>query len=227
MRAGPFAAVLAGMGYDIDSPREAGTTRRDVLSVAAVLLAGGAFTVAGPAPHAAAESDGGCGVGYDEEFERELAEADEAIPQTRALAPQGPRGKFALPLRRRFRVSARYGVRGNWLAGHHTGIDLAVPQGTPVHAVGGGTVVLARWSGAYGKAVTVRLRDGHYAVYAHLSRIAVRQGARIGTGDRLGSSGATGRATGPHLHLEIRARRGYGSDINPVTYLARRGARLL
>ncbi|MFG2503049.1 M23 family metallopeptidase [Streptomyces sp. NPDC048441] len=239
MRAGPVDSVLAGMGYDIDSPREAGTTRRDVLSVAAVLMAGGAFTVAGPAPHAAAESDtesgteaaaeadGGCGVGYDEEFERELAEADEAIPETRALAPQGPPGRFALPLRRRFRVTARYGVRGNWIAGHHTGIDLAVPQGTPVHAVGGGTVVLARWSGAYGKAVTVRLRDGHYAVYAHLSRIAVRQGARIGTGDRVGSSGATGRATGPHLHLEIRARRGYGSDINPVAYLARRGARLL
>lgn len=215
------------MGYDIESPREAGTTRRDVLSVAAVLLAGGALTVAGPAPHAAAESDGDCGAGYDEEFEQALAEADEAIPEARPLAPQGPPGRFALPLRRRFRVSARYGVRGNWVAGHHTGIDLAVPRGTPVHAVGAGTVVLARWSGAYGKAVTVRLRDGHYAVYAHLSRIAVRQGARIGTGDRLGSSGATGRATGPHLHLEIRARRGYGSDINPVRYLARRGARLL
>ncbi|MEV0321390.1 M23 family metallopeptidase [Streptomyces sp. NPDC050658] len=228
------------MGYDIDGPREAGSTRRDVLSVAAVLLAGGAFTAAGPAPHAAAEPvepvepsepvepDGGCGVGaYDEEFEAALAEADEAIPEDRALAPQGPPGKFALPLRRRYRVTARYGIRGNWLAGHHTGIDLAVPQGSAVHAVGAGTVVLARWSGAYGKAVTVRLRDGHYAVYAHLSRIAVRQGARIGTGDRLGSSGATGRATGPHLHLEIRARRGYGSDINPVTYLARRGARLL
>ncbi|MEU4998549.1 M23 family metallopeptidase [Streptomyces sp. NPDC021622] len=215
------------MRYDIDSPREAGTTRRDVLSVAAVLLAGGALTVAGPTPHAAAESDGDCGAGYDEEFEQALAEADEAIPEARPLAPQGPPGRFALPLRRRFRVSARYGVRGNWIAGHHTGVDLAVPRGTPVHAVGAGTVVLARWSGAYGKAVTVRLRDGHYAVYAHLSRIAVRQGARIGTGDRLGSSGATGRATGPHLHLEIRTRRGYGSDINPVRYLARRGARLL
>ncbi|MEV0118866.1 M23 family metallopeptidase [Streptomyces sp. NPDC050844] len=215
------------MGYDIESPREAGTTRRDVLSVAAVLLAGGALTVAGPAPHAAAESDGGCGAGYDEEFEEALAEADEAVPETRPLAPEGPPGRFALPLRRRFRVSARYGVRGKWIAGHHTGVDLAVPRGTPVHAVGAGTVVLARWSGAYGKAVTVRLRDGHYAVYAHLSRIAVRQGARIGTGDRLGSSGATGRATGPHLHLEIRARRSYGSDVNPVKYLARRGARLL
>lgn len=227
MRPGPGASVLAVMGYDIDSPREAGTTRRDVLSVAAVLLAGGAFTVAGPAPHAAAETDGECGIGYDPEFEEALAEAVEAIPEDRALAPQGPPGKFALPLRRRFRVTARYGVRGNWLAGHHTGIDLAVPKGTPVHAVGGGTVVLARWSGAYGKAVTVRLRDGHYSVYGHLSRISVRQGARIGTGDRIGSSGATGRATGPHLHLEIRARRGYGSDINPVTYLAKRGARLL
>jgi len=228
VRAGPAASVLALMGYDIDSPREAGTTRRDVLSVAAVLMAGGAFTVAAGAPHAAAaESDDGCGIGYDEEFEAALAEADEAIPETRALAPEGPPGRFALPLRRGFRVTARYGVRGNWIAGHHTGIDLAVPSGTPVHAVGAGTVVLARWSGAYGKAVTVRLRDGHYSVYGHLSRISVRQGARIGTGDRIGSSGATGRATGPHLHLEIRARRGYGSDINPVTYLARRGARLL
>jgi murein DD-endopeptidase MepM/ murein hydrolase activator NlpD len=215
------------MGYDIDSPREAGTTRRDVLGVAAVLLAGGAFTVAGPAPHAAAKADGGCGADYDPEFEEALAEADEAIPETRAPAPEGPPGRFALPLRRRYRVSARYGIRGNWIAGHHTGIDLAVPKGTPVHAVGSGTVVLAAWSGAYGKAVTVRLRDGHYALYAHLSRIAVSQGERVGTGDRIGSSGATGRATGPHLHLEIRARRGYGSDVNPVTYLARRGASLL
>lgn len=227
MRAAPVASVLALMGYDIDSPREAGSTRRDVLGVAAVLMAGGAFTVAGPAPHAAAETDGGCGLGYDEEFEEALAEADEAVPENRALVPEKPKRKFVLPIRRRFRVSARYGVRGNWLAGHHTGIDLAVPTGTPVHAVGGGTVVLARWSGAYGKAVTVRLRDGHYAVYAHLSRISVRQGSRIGTGDRIGSSGSTGRATGPHLHLEIRAKRGYGTDVNPVKYLARRGAQLL
>ncbi|MEV2254114.1 M23 family metallopeptidase [Streptomyces sp. NPDC050147] len=230
MRAGPVAGVLAFMGYDIDSPREAGSTRRDVLGVAAVLLAGGAFTaVAGPVPQAAAESepDGGCGLGYDAEFEEALADADEAIPEDRARDPEKPRRKFALPIRRDFRVSARYGIRGNWLAGHHTGIDLAVPTGTPVHAVGAGTVVLARWSGAYGKAVTVRLRDGHYAVYAHLSRISVRRGERVRAGERLGRSGSTGRATGPHLHLEIRTKRRYGSDVNPVRYLAKRGARLL
>ncbi|MGA4840778.1 M23 family metallopeptidase [Streptomyces sp. G45] len=166
---------------------------------------------------------------YDEEFESLLAAADARVEpsSTRALAPLGPPGRRTMPLRRRYRVSARYGIRGNWLAGHHTGIDLAVPQGTPVYAVGAGVVVLARWSGAYGKAVTVRMADGHYALYAHLSRISVRQGARLRAGARVGSSGRTGRATGPHLHLEIRRRRGYGSDINPVRYLARHGVRLV
>ncbi|MBB5103900.1 M23 family metallopeptidase [Streptomyces spectabilis] len=165
-----------------------------------------------------------CAADYDPHFEDDLAAADAAVPEVRALT--GPPRRFARPLRRRFRVSARYGIRGNWIAGHHTGIDLAVPRGTPVYAVGSGVVVLARWSGAYGKAVTVRMPDGHYALYAHLNRISVRQGARIRTGTRIGSSGSTGRATGPHLHLEIRSRRGYGSDINPVRYLARRGVRL-
>lgn len=226
MRAGLIAVGLSGMGYDIESPRQAGSTRRDVLSIAAAVLAGGAFTAAGPTAHAVAEPDGCCDADFDEDFEAALAEADAEVPDARVLAPEGPPHQFALPLRRRYRVTARYGVRGDWLGGHHTGIDLAVPKGTPVYAVGAGTVVLARWSGAYGNAVTVRLPDGHYAVYGHLSHIAVRQGARIGTGNQLGSSGATGRATGPHLHLEIRARRGYGSDINPVTYLARRGVRL-
>ncbi|QCX77917.1 Murein DD-endopeptidase MepM [Streptomyces sp. YIM 121038] len=172
----------------------------------------------------AADPHEDCVVGYDPHFEDDLAAADAAVPEVRALT--GPPRRFARPLRRRFRVSARYGIRGNWLAGHHTGIDLAVPRGTPVYAVGSGVVVLARWSGAYGKAVTVRMPDGHYALYAHLNRISVRQGARIRTGTRIGSSGSTGRATGPHLHLEIRSRRGYGSDISPVGYLARRGVRL-
>ncbi|MDJ0465522.1 M23 family metallopeptidase [Streptomyces sp. H27-C3] len=106
-------------------------------------------------------------------------------------------------------------------------MDLAVPRGTPVYAVSAGTVVLAQWSGDYGNAVTVRMPDGHYAVYGHRNRIRTHNGARIPTGARIADSGSTGRATGPHLHLEIRARRPYGSDVNPVAYLARRGVRLL
>ncbi|WP_225881963.1 M23 family metallopeptidase [Streptomyces aureocirculatus] len=242
------------MGYHIDGPHQAGTTRRDALGLAAGLLVGGALSGAMAAPAVGDEDDwvpreegrpppegdwalrdaapaapggDGCVADFDEEFEADLAAAEAALPpgeDSRSLGvPARPPGRFARPLRRRYRVTSRYGVRGNWAAGHHTGIDLGVPNGTPVYAVGSGVVVLARWSGAYGKAVTVRLRDRHYAVFGHLSRISVRQGQRIRTGTRIGYSGATGRATGPHLHLEIRARRGYGSDVNPVSYLARRG----
>ncbi|MEU5894675.1 MULTISPECIES: M23 family metallopeptidase [Streptomyces] len=213
------------MGHHIESPREAGTTRRDVLGMAAVLLAGGALTAGAAAPRADEEFDS-CDADYDAEFESALADGDAEFPEDeeRGFAA-GPR-RFTLPLRRRYRITTRYGARGNWLAGHHTGIDLAVPSGTAVYAVGGGVVVLARWSGAYGKAVTVRMPDGHYAVYGHLSRIRVRKGARVRAGTRLGNSGSTGRATGPHLHLEIRSRRHYGSDVSPYRYLARRGARL-
>ncbi|WP_079036435.1 MULTISPECIES: M23 family metallopeptidase [Streptomyces] len=216
------------MCYHIDGPREAGTTRRDALGMAAVLLAGGALSLGAAGPVAASESEDSCTATYDAGFEAALADADAEFPvdEERGMAPVGPPGRCALPLRRHYRITTHYGVRGDWLAGYHTGIDLAVPQGTAVYAVGGGTVVLASWSGAYGNAVTVRMPDGHFAVYAHLSRIGVRRGARVGTGARLGSSGATGRATGPHLHLEIRARRYYGSDVSPFKYLARRGARL-
>ncbi|MFK4065147.1 M23 family metallopeptidase [Streptomyces sp. NPDC029674] len=219
------------MEQDIASVAEAAPTRRRALSAAAALLAGGALPAT--ASRAVARSDHSssdhvCTGGYDAEFEAGLAAADDLYGPSRNRAiPEGPPQQYALPLRRAFRVTAAYGVRGDWLAGHHTGIDLAVPTGTPAYAVGGGVVLVARWSGAYGNAVTVRMPDGHYALVAHLSSIAVRQGADIAAGDLVGSTGATGRATGPHLHLEIRARREYGSDIDPVSYLADRGVRLL
>ncbi|MEV7193983.1 M23 family metallopeptidase [Streptomyces sp. NPDC093510] len=234
------------MEHDIASAAEAATPRRRVLGAAAALLVGGSVpltasrAVARPdhnaSDHHASDHhdpdhhdpDHVCSGEYDAEFEAFLAEADDRLgaDEHRGL-PEGPPQEYAKPLRRGFRVSAPYGVRGNWLAGHHTGIDLAVPQGTPVYAVGGGVVLVARWSGAYGNAVTVRMPDGHYSLVAHLSSISVRQGADVAAGDLLGRSGATGRATGPHLHLEVRVRRAYGSDIDPVSYLASRGVRLL
>ncbi|MFE3181009.1 M23 family metallopeptidase [Streptomyces violascens] len=187
----------------------------------AMALLGGTFTVGMAAPEGTAPPDDECLIEYDAEFEEALALAEAELPDD---TPRfGPPTKGAPPLRRSYRVTEPYGVRGNWAGGHHTGVDLAVPRGTPVYAVGGGTVVLAARSGSYGNAVTVRMPDGHYAVYAHLHRIRTRKGAPIPTGARIGDSGSTGRTTGPHLHLEIRARRGYGSDVNPVSYLARRG----
>ncbi|MEU5209520.1 M23 family metallopeptidase [Streptomyces sp. NPDC020742] len=139
-----------------------------------------------------------------------------------------PTDSWSRPLRTwaHYHVSAPYGVRGTWQAGHHTGIDFAVRSGTRVRSVGVGTVVLAQRSGAYGKAVTIRMRDGRYTLFGHLSRITVRPGQKVRAHTRLGYSGATGRATGPHLHFEVRTSRRYGSDINPLAYLARHGIRL-
>jgi len=168
------------------------------------------------------ETGGACGGDYDEEFEELLAAAEDIEISDRSLAP----AKWARPIRKRARVTMRYRVRGNWLVGYHTGVDLAVPKGTPVYAVGTGVVVLASWSGSYGKAVTIKMSDSRYIVYGHLSRISVARGAKVKAGTRIGSSGATGRATGPHLHFEVRARRPYGSDIDPVKYLARHGLSL-
>jgi murein DD-endopeptidase MepM/ murein hydrolase activator NlpD len=232
----------------MDEPHIRGTTRRELLGGAAVVLGSPVLGFHGdpqdppdpqhtqdpPDPQdaqdpqdlsAGEEPGGGCGSDYDAEFEELLAAAEE--PEDvgagdRSLAP----AKWCRPIRKRARVTMRYRVRGNWLVGYHTGVDLAVPKGTPLYAVGTGVVVLASWSGSYGKAVTIKMSDSRYVVYGHLSRISVARGAKVKAGTRIGSSGATGRATGPHLHFEVRSRRPYGSDIDPVKYLARHGLTL-
>ncbi|MEU6348951.1 M23 family metallopeptidase [Streptomyces sp. NPDC047072] len=208
----------------MDEPHIRGATRREVLGGAAAVLGSpvlGGHTGTREPPDT--DSAGSCGSDYDEEFE-ELLEAapDPEVLGDRSLAA----ARWSRPLRRRFKVTMRYKVRGNWLVGYHTGIDLAVPRGTPVYAVGSGVVVLASWSGSYGKAVTIKLSDAHYVVYGHLNRISVARGAKVRAGTRIGNSGSTGRTTGPHLHFEVRARRQYGSDIDPVRYLARHGLKL-
>lgn len=144
-----------------------------------------------------------------------------------AAPAAGPPAAWTRPIVRKARVSQAYGIKGNWAAGHHTGIDLAVPTGTAVRSVGSGTVVFAGTSGDYGKAVTIRMGDGKYTLFAHMSTVAVKVGRKVRAGTYLGKSGNTGRSTGPHLHFEVRAKRGYGSDINPVRYLAQHGVRLL
>ncbi|MEU9242956.1 LysM peptidoglycan-binding domain-containing M23 family metallopeptidase [Streptomyces sp. NPDC048385] len=121
-------------------------------------------------------------------------------------------------------VGTGYHVAGGmWSSGHHTGVDFVVPTGTPLKAVGAGTVVTAGWGGAYGNQVVIRLADGYYAQYGHLSALSVSVGQTVTAGQRIGLSGATGNATGPHLHFEIRTTPDYGSDVDPVAYLRSKG----
>ncbi|MBD0419078.1 peptidoglycan DD-metalloendopeptidase family protein [Streptomyces sp. TRM S81-3] len=113
-----------------------------------------------------------------------------------------------------------------WSSGYHTGTDFVVPTGTSLKAVGAGTVVSAGWGGAYGNQVVIKLADGHYAQYAHLSSISVSNGQTVTAGQQIGLSGATGNVTGPHLHFEIRTTPNYGSDVDPVAYLRSHGVSL-
>ncbi|MFG2844982.1 peptidoglycan DD-metalloendopeptidase family protein [Kitasatospora sp. NPDC048296] len=120
-----------------------------------------------------------------------------------------------------------YGVAGSmWASGHHTGQDFVASTGTPVRTVANGVVVKAGNGGAYGNQVEIKLADGKYAQYAHLSVVGVKIGQTVTVGQRLGLSGATGNVTGPHLHFEIRTGSEYGSDINPVAYLRAHGVAL-
>jgi hypothetical protein len=122
-------------------------------------------------------------------------------------------------------VTNPYGVPNKeYAAGYHTGMDFAVNTGTPLLAVGDGTVVTAGWGGAYGNEVVLKLSDGKFALYAHLSKLEVRPGQSVGGGQQIGASGSTGNSTGPHLHFEIRTADRYGAVVDPVGYLTGHGA---
>ncbi len=86
----------------------------------------------------------------------------------------------------------------------HLGVDYAAPTGTAVRSVGDGVVEFAGTQGGFGNVVFINHRSGHTTVYAHLSRIGVQRGARVTQGQTIGAVGATGWATGPHLHFEFR-----------------------
>jgi murein DD-endopeptidase MepM/ murein hydrolase activator NlpD len=118
-------------------------------------------------------------------------------------------------------LSSSFGGRTDPFSGEgafHTGVDLATPSHTPVHVAADGVVVSAGWSGAYGKRIVVDHGNGLETYYAHLSQWLVVPGQEVRLGEVIGLSGATGRATSPHLHYEVRVR---GTAVNPYKYLAK------
>jgi murein DD-endopeptidase MepM/ murein hydrolase activator NlpD len=121
-------------------------------------------------------------------------------------------------------ISTGYRTGGSlWSSGTHTGIDFHAASGTAVHAVGIGTVVDTGWGGAYGNQVVIKMADGMYTQYGHLSSIGVFVGQKVVPGQQIGLSGATGNVTGPHLHFEARTSPDYGSDVDPLAYLRQHG----
>ncbi|MBI3514016.1 MAG: peptidoglycan DD-metalloendopeptidase family protein [Proteobacteria bacterium] len=117
------------------------------------------------------------------------------------------------------KLTSGYGMRNHPILGYsrmHRGIDFGAPAGTPIMAAGDGVVEVAGANGGYGNYVRIRHNSNHATAYAHLSRfgLGVRHGAWVRQGQIVGYVGATGLATGPHLHYEVLAN---DHQVNPMS----------
>ncbi len=104
------------------------------------------------------------------------------------------------------RMSSGFGMRRHPVLGYskmHKGTDFAAPTGTPIYAAGDGVVSKAGRFSSYGNYVRIRHRNDLDTAYGHMSKIAVKAGARVKQGQIIGYVGTTGRSTGPHLHYEV------------------------
>ncbi|WP_395294896.1 M23 family metallopeptidase [Kitasatospora hibisci] len=152
------------------------------------------------------------------------AEAKRAVQQQEAkrAAEAAEKAKLAainLPVRD-YRLSAHYGQSASYWAHLHTGLDFAADTGTPVYAVGQGTITSAGWAGSYGYRIVETLPDGTEIWYCHLSSI-IKGSGKVVPGQQLGKVGATGNVTGPHLHLEVRP--DGGAPVDPESWFEQRG----
>ena len=167
------------------------------------------------------ESDGSIDV---EELKRQISESMKSVSEIKSYlakeqniyraTPQGwpVEGKF----------SSGFGMRVHPQTGmkqFHTGVDLSAPAGTPVHATADGIVSFADWSKGNGKVVVIEHGHGFSTVYAHNSRIDVKAGQTVHRGQVIAATGATGNATGPHVHYEV-WKGGY--YVNPTSFMGER-----
>ncbi|SCK58323.1 M23 family metallopeptidase [Streptomyces sp. WMMB 322] len=160
----------------------------------------------------------------DRKDDRSSRSADRKSPAKKA-------NSWTKPVSGDYELSAGYGNSGGRWASKHSGQDFAVPTGTPVKAVASGTVVKAGPGGAgdgssYGNAIVIKHKNGTYSQYAHLSKVNVKPGQQVKTGQKIGLSGSTGNSSGPHLHFEIRSTPDYGSGKEPVKVLSSHGVKL-
>lgn len=116
-------------------------------------------------------------------------------------------------------ITSPYGYRVHPIFGttiYHSGIDIGVDEGTPVHAADGGVVVWSGWMGGYGYAVVIDHGNGLSTLYGHNSELAVDEGQSVAKGQVISYAGSTGNSTGPHVHFEVRVN---GDPVDPMGYL--------
>jgi len=122
-----------------------------------------------------------------------------------------------------YHLTSRFGECSSLWSHCHTGLDFAAPTGTPIHAVANGTVTEVGSAGAYGNRTIVTLEDGTELWYCHQTSFSVTTGQQVRAGEVIGTVGATGNVTGPHLHLEVRP--GAGDPVDPFAAIVAHGLR--
>lgn len=126
-----------------------------------------------------------------------------------------PTGSLQWPLSGR--ITSKFGYRTIFGSGDfHSGLDIAAPYGTAIHAADGGTVTFSGWKGTFGKLVIVSHGNGVETYYAHCSSLLVSKGDKVYKGQTIAKVGQTGRATGNHCHFEVVIN---GNSVNPRSYL--------
>ncbi|NLX92105.1 MAG: M23 family metallopeptidase [Firmicutes bacterium] len=133
-----------------------------------------------------------------------------------AEIPSKETGSFIWPVQGGGRITSGYGWRSG---GFHAGIDIGARSGTPVLAADSGVVVFEGWDGGYGKSIVI-FHGHYYTRYAHNSQNKVTVGQAVNKGQVIASVGITGRATGYHLHFEVRTGGIYGNTLNPLNFFS-------
>jgi murein DD-endopeptidase MepM/ murein hydrolase activator NlpD len=116
-------------------------------------------------------------------------------------------------------ITSPFGYRSDPVLGGnrlHAGVDIGASSGTPIKAAGDGVVVMAGWNGGYGNFTLIDHGGGLATGYGHQSRIGVRVGQHVSTGEVIGNVGSTGASTGPHLHWEVRVN---GTPVDPMGWV--------
>ena len=128
---------------------------------------------------------------------------------------------FTWPLKGSWRLTSNYGRRADPFTGvtsFHTGIDMAMPSGTPVYSSMSGKIESVGYTNIFGNYVIIKHVNGYQTLYAHLTKSLVKSGQNVAQGAKIGLVGSTGYSTGPHLHFTVFKN---GKLVDPMTVLKR------
>ncbi len=203
----PLATAPGAYTLSVSVTDEFGITHRDTRSIAVLPLKGVVEMIHLPPKVLATDTPAA------------WAAEQKALAGAFAKSTSRPQwtGPFETPIRGA--ESAGFGSARRYAPGgpvsYHTGLDLAAPEGTPIHATNDGTVVLARELPISGNIVAIDHGDGVVSLYFHQSKILVHDGESVKRGEVIGLVGTTGLSTGPHLHWEMRVD---GVPTNPLAW---------